>query len=429
MQSEDFEKLFLAGIVTDYKNTLPYIQKVQPKFFRNYELKKIYKVILEIHNSGKEPTIQILGGLCDKNLILELSTWYVTASEMSFASERLSEAYSRYFLTRKGEKLASAGKDATIDLQTVLEIDSYKPTHYVDDSIKSVGDLIGVTLKHMEQVVNGEVKRMITGCPFLDNQTDGLEPGSLNIVAGRPGNGKTSYVINLLNGFQGKAIFYSLEMNEKEIGRKLISRNAGISSTGLKEKSVINHSMDKIVDSAGKISQKKLWIDCKSGRTPSEVLAQCTYLKHTEGLDLIIVDYLQIMRLGRKTESRYTEVSAISRELAECAKILEIPMICLSQLSRGASDRSDKRPIVTDLRGSGEIEQDAHKIIFLHVPAKYDQKQDPHLMEIIMPKNRSGEADIYIQHYVDQATSTHRLYTAEDARNWNAQSMRDNNDI
>jgi replicative DNA helicase len=181
--------------------------------------------------------------------------------------------------------------------------------------------------------------------------------------------------------------------------------------------------MHKIIDTAGKLHQKKLWIDCKSGRSPSEVLAQCTYLKHTEGLDLIIVDYLQIMRLGRKTESRYVEVSGISRELTECAKILEIPMIALAQLSRGASERSDKRPIVTDLRGSGDIEQDAHKIIFLHVPAKYDQKEDPHLMEIHMPKNRSGEADVYIKHYVDQATSTHRAYTEEDARNWQAKGF------
>jgi len=420
---DDFEKMFLMGILGDYQNTIPYIQKVRASFFRNPELKKVYKVILELHNSGKEPTLQILGGLCDKGIVFDLASGFVSPSEVSFASEQLSVAYSRHFLTVKGQRLASAGKDPEIELGKLLEIDSHKPTHYVDDSIKTVGDVMSSTLDYMDKIGKGEINRMLTGCPFIDGHTDGLEAGSFNIVAGRPGNGKTSYVINLLNNFEGKAIFYSLEMSEKEIGRKLISRNSGISSTGLKEKSVINHSMHKIIDTAGKLHQKKLWIDCKSGRTPSEVLAQCTYLKHTEGLDLIIVDYLQIMRLGRKTESRYVEVSGISRELTECAKILEIPMIALAQLSRGASERSDKRPIVTDLRGSGEIEQDAHKIIFLHVLAKYDQKEDPHLMEIIMPKNRSGEADVYIKHYVDQATSTHRAYTEQDARAWQAKGF------
>lgn len=421
---DNFEKLFLSGIITDYKNTIPFIQKVKPSFFRDPQLKKIYKTILEIHSQGKEPTLQILGGLCDQVTIMELAGSYVTANDVSFASQRLAEAYSRYFLERKGQKLVSASKDPEIGLEKVLEIDSHKPNHYIDDSIRTIGEVVGSTMEYFDDIGNDKIKRMVTGCPFIDNFTDGLEPGSLNILAARPGNGKTSYAINLLNNFQGKAIFYSLEMGEKEIGRKLISRNSGISSTALKEKSVIQRQALKISDSASNLYQKKIWVDCKTGRSPSEVLAQCTYLKHTEGLDLIIIDYLQIMRLGRKTENRFTEISTISRELAECAKALEIPIIALAQLNRGATDRGDKRPIIPDLRGSGEIEQDAHKIIFLHVPAKYDQKEDPRLVEIIMPKNRSGEPDIYVKHYVDQATSTHRLYSEEDEKAWQANQIR-----
>lgn len=273
-------------------------------------------------------------------------------------------------------------------------------------------EVVGDTLKKIDDIMCGKAVRMKTGSEFIDGYTDGIEEGSLNVIAARPGNGKTSFIIDLLNGFKEKVAFYSLEMNEWEIGRKMISRSSGINSKNLFVKEFIERNYPKILDESVKLKDRKnLHINCDTVLTPKKIFEDCKG-KHFK---LIIVDYLQIMKSGERTEGKIIEIGKISQGLKFVAKELGVPIIVLSQLGRGAE--GDKIPTLADLRWSGEIEENAHKIIFLHYPHKYDKKQPKNKMIILMPKNRSGEGDVFEDFHVDYSTSKFEKWTQSDDSN------------
>lgn len=269
------------------------------------------------------------------------------------------------------------------------------------------------TLNRIDDIMVGKYSRLKTGSEFIDKFTDGLEEGSLNILAARPGNGKTSFIIDLINSIKEKVAFYSLEMNEWEIGRKMISRASNINSQSFFDKSFINSQYTNITKYASMALKENLFINCETNVTPEMVEKQCL----RQDFKLIIVDYLQIMKLGHKAESKAVEIGKISQELKSIAKRLNVPIIALSQLNRAGDSRVDKIPSISDLRWAGEIEENAHKIIFLHYPYKYDKSQPSKKILILMPKNRSGESDVYREFYVDYSTSTFRSWTNEDQKN------------
>jgi replicative DNA helicase len=228
-----------------------------------------------------------------------------------------------------------------------------------------------------------------TGFYELDELTHGLHPGQMIVIAARPAVGKSTFALDFARSAAIKnnlaTVMFSLEMGRNEIAMRLLSAEATIGLQDLRKGTIKDEQWSKIATTMGRMNDAPLFIDDSPNMSLMEIRAKCRRLKQQHDLKLVILDYLQLMSSGKKVESRQQEVSEFSRALKLLAKELQVPVIALSQLNRGSEQRSDKRPMVSDLRESGSIEQDADMVILLHREDVYD-KESP----------RAGEADILI---------------------------------
>lgn len=241
-----------------------------------------------------------------------------------------------------------------------------------------------------------DVTGVPTGFTVLDKMTSGLQPGELTIIAARPSMGKTAFSLNLAQHMalrhQKTVAYFSLEMSRDAVMMRILASEARINMKDIRSGRIPDNVWPKLINVAGQVSESKLYIDETSGVSPFEVRARARRLKAQMGLDIIIIDYLQLMDLKLKVESRERAVSEISKSLKALAKELEIPIIALAQLNRGVEGRSDRRPMLSDLRESGSIEQDADIIMMLYRDDYYD-KDDPEKQghaEVIIGKQRNG---------------------------------------
>jgi replicative DNA helicase len=243
-----------------------------------------------------------------------------------------------------------------------------------------------------------------TGWPDFDRMTNKFKPAQLIIVAARPSMGKTAWAVNVaataaIRQEKHVAIF-SLEMSKESLLRRMVCSEARVDSRRFEHQNLTKEDRRVLADALSACVDAPLYFDDTPAITLSEMRAKCHRLKKTDGLDLVVVDYLQLMAAGQKFENRTQEVSAISRGLKAVAKELNVPVIALSQLNRGNESRQDKRPVLSDLRDSGTIEQDADVVMFLHRPEYYDKK-NPELKnkaEFILAKQREGpigDLDMY----------------------------------
>lgn len=238
----------------------------------------------------------------------------------------------------------------------------------------------------------------ITGLPYgwldLDKKTSGLHRSDLVIVAGRPAMGKTSFAMNIAEraAVKGSTVaIFSMEMAAHQLVMRMFSSLSQIEQGHLKTGKLTDTDWPKLGQSSALLSQSKLFIDDQPALSPNEILSRCRRLKNREGLDLIVIDYLQLMQVKGKTENRANEISEISRNLKAMAKELDVPVIALSQLNRSLEQRPNKRPVMSDLRESGAIEQDADLIIFIYRDEVYNpDSQDKGKAEIILGKHRNG---------------------------------------
>ena len=251
----------------------------------------------------------------------------------------------------------------------------------------------------------GEISGIPTGFKSFDKLTNGLHEGELIIIAARPGVGKTSFAMNIINHAAvecGKvAAVFSLEMPKEQLAQRSMFSISGVDmAKGLK--GTLNKDEYKAIWAAGKkLSDAKLFVDDTSSVTPIEIISKCRRLKREHGLDIIMIDYLQLMNgMGKYKDSRQLEISELTRNLKIAAKELGVPILLLSQLSRASEGRKDHRPILSDLRESGSIEQDADIVLFLHNPEKYNDivVEEPGVVELIVAKHRNGAtADIKLR--------------------------------
>jgi len=253
-----------------------------------------------------------------------------------------------------------------------------------------------------------------TGFKEYDKITNGLQNSDLVLLAARPGVGKTSFAMNILvhaatEGGKKCAIF-SLEMSKEQLMQRAICSLAKVSMA-----KALNGSMDaeewkRVWSATKKLEQSGLYVDDSSLTTPADVLAKCRRLKAKENLDLVMIDYIQLMSSGsnKRDQSRQNEVSDISRNLKIAAKELNVPIIALSQLSRGVESRPDHRPMLSDLRDSGAIEQDADIVLFLYNPEKYNdvpQEDEPGTVELIIAKHRNGRTGTVKLRWIGEYTT------------------------
>ena len=247
-----------------------------------------------------------------------------------------------------------------------------------------------------------------TGYPELDRQLTGLNKSDLILIAARPGMGKTAFALNLALNAAKKSekdvVLFQLEMSKDQLASRLLSQEALIDSQKLKTGELDPDDWVKIARSSNRLAKTHIYVDDNPAVTVAEIKAKCRRLG--DNLGLIVIDYLQLMQSGKRTENRVNEIADISRSMKIMAKELDVPVICLSQLSRAVEKREDKHPLLSDLRESGAIEQDADIVLFIYRDDYYnDESEDKNVAEIIIAKNRHGSTGSLKLQWVGQYTT------------------------
>lgn len=268
---------------------------------------------------------------------------------------------------------------------------------------KSGGDYVPIkqvviqALEKIEQAskTKGNVTGIATGFVDLDYRTSGLQPSDLVLVAARPSMGKTAFVLNIAQyvAFHSDlcTAIFSLEMSKEQLVNRLFSLESRVDAQLLRSGNLADSDWEKLIEGAGTIGRSKLIIDDTPGISISELRSKCRKYKLEHDLKLIIIDYLQLMSGSGRSDSRQQEISDISRSLKGLARELNVPVIALSQLSRQVEQRPDHRPMLSDLRDSGAIEQDADMVMFLYRDAYYNKDSEmKNLAEVIVAKQRNG---------------------------------------
>jgi replicative DNA helicase len=269
----------------------------------------------------------------------------------------------------------------------------------VKEGLTSVGEITGPLLERIDSLHGQEITGLRTGYKELDQLTAGLQPADLVIIAARPSMGKTSLAMNIAENaamrYSKKVAVFSLEMAKVQLVLRMLCSTAHVDAHRMRMGFLSREDIDRLTAAAAELSQAAVFIDDTAGIDDMTVRAKCRRLRAERGLDLVVVDYLQLMGSSARFESRNLEISAISRGLKSLAKELNVPVIALSQLSRASEQRKgDHRPILSDLRESGSIEQDADVVAFIYRDEVYNRETDKKgVAEIIVAKQRNGPTD------------------------------------
>lgn len=264
---------------------------------------------------------------------------------------------------------------------------------------RDVGAVLGKTIDRLEELVktNKEVTGVTTGFTDLDKKTSGLQPSDLIIVAARPSMGKTTFAMNLVENAmmaeEKPVLVFSLEMPSEQIMMRMLASLSRVDQTKIRTAQLDDEDWARISNTMAMLKDKdRLFVDDSSGLTPMDVRSRARKLaRERGGISLIMIDYLQLMRVPSLSENRTLEIAEISRSLKALAKELEVPVVALSQLNRTLEQRADKRPVNSDLRESGSIEQDADLIMFIYRDEVYhENSEDKGIAEIIIGKQRNG---------------------------------------
>jgi replicative DNA helicase len=262
---------------------------------------------------------------------------------------------------------------------------------------RDIRDLLTKTVEEIDYLFQseGNITGVPTGFDKFDESTTGLHAGELIIVAGRPSMGKTTFAMNIAEnaaiGHKTPVAVFSMEMPGEQLAMRMISSLGRIDQHHIRTGQLTDEDWPRITSSVHMLSEAKLFIDDTPAMSPGEVRARARRIKRKHGLGLVVLDYLQLMQVPGGGENRATEISEISRGLKAMAKELSVPVIALSQLNRSLEQRTDKRPIMSDLRESGAIEQDADLIVFIYRDEVYnDDSPDKGMAEIIIAKQRNG---------------------------------------
>lgn len=257
-------------------------------------------------------------------------------------------------------------------------------------------ELVELSLKKIEETMSlkGNITGISSGFIELDDMTAGFHGGELIIVAARPSMGKTALGLNLVSHAalrEKKSVaFFSVEMPKEQLMMRILASESKINMSQIRVGRIDDGSWSRLINTAAKLSESKLFINDTSGISPFEIRSIARKQKSKHGLDMIVIDYLQLMSMKQRMESREREVSEISKSLKALSKELDIPVIALAQLNRGVEGRSDRRPMLSDLRESGSIEQDADVIMMIYREDYYEKENPTGAAEIIIGKQRNG---------------------------------------
>jgi replicative DNA helicase len=336
--------------------------------------------------------------------IHSLTSMVPTAANVGYYAKIVQEKAVLRRLVEVGTKIAQMGYAAEGEIEDLINAaqhDIYAVgSKAMSDEYASLSTSIDAAIHEMEiaEASDGEVIGVPTGFHELDKLTHGLHGGQMVIVAARPAVGKSTFALDIARNGAFKhdkpVLFFSLEMSKAEIAMRMLSAESEIHLSRMRGGSLSSEEWKKLASVRGRINDKALYIDDSANLTMVEIRAKSRRLKESLGLELIIVDYLQLLSSGKKVESRQQEVSEFSRSIKLLAKELDIPVIAIAQLNRNAEQKEDKTPQISHLRESGSLEQDADVVILLHRP---DLGQKDHERageaDIILAKQRNGPTD------------------------------------
>ena len=304
-------------------------------------------------------------------------------------------------LVEAGTRIINMSYDEQGDVDDLVDraqVEVYDVTdRRSSDDYQRLQDLLNNALSEIEAIANhdGALIGVPTGFGELDSLLNGLQPGQLVMIAARPGMGKSTIGLDFARAASIKnkmtSAIFSLEMARNEIVMRLLSAESSIALQSMRAGKMSDTDWQRLARKMSAISDSPLFIDDSPNLTISEIRAKCRRLKQKHDLKLVIVDYLQLMSSGKKVESRQQEVSEFSRSLKLLAKELEVPVIAISQLNRSPEQRQDKRPMLSDLRESGSLEQDSDVVMLIHREDAYD-RESPRASEadLIVAKHRNG---------------------------------------
>lgn len=411
-QSVEAEEAVLGAILENPAALGRVVEFLKPESFYKPAHKIIYEAMLNMFRKNEpidivtiseylrnREELEAAGG---RAYINDLAINVVTTTNIEYYAKIVQEKEIKRALINAGSEIVSMSYESE-DTDNVLDnaqklifnIASQKDT----SDLVAIQDLVVESYEQIEQRFNNkdELVGITTGFYDLNALTSGLQKSDLIILAARPSMGKTAFALNLaqnvaLKGKKAVAIF-SLEMPKQQLTKRMLCSEAEVDTQRITSGNIQPKDWEKLVDAMTRLSDAKIYIDDTSGVTATDIKAKCRRLMMEEkNLGLIIIDYLQLMEGGGNTNDRNQQISQISRSLKGLARELDVPIIALSQLSRGVEQRNDKRPMLSDLRDSGAIEQDADIVMFIYRDEYYnrDDVNNKGKAEVIIAKHRNG---------------------------------------
>ncbi|MDD6156689.1 MAG: replicative DNA helicase [Lachnospiraceae bacterium] len=412
--SPEAEQSVIGSMIMDREAIMTASEILIKEDFYQQQYGILFETMVELNNEGQPvDLITLQAKLKEKDVPKEVSSLsYVrdllasvpTSANIKYYANIVKELSTKRSLIRLMEGIENdcyAGKESLNNIMDRTEHDVFK----LLNAGRTSGDYVPIQTVVMNALENIEKaskqKGSVTGIPTgfidLDYRTAGLHPSDLVLIAARPAMGKTAFVLNLAQhvAFREKqcTAIFSLEMSKEQLVNRLFALESNVDAQALRTGNLTETDWEKLVEGAGIIGHSELIIDDTPGITISELRSKCRKYKLEHDLKLIIIDYLQLMSGsgGRSNESRQQEISEISRSLKALARELDVPVIALSQLSRAVEQRPDHRPMLSDLRESGAIEQDADMVMFIYRDDYYNQDSpEKGISEIIIAKQRSG---------------------------------------
>ena len=409
------EQSVLGGMLLSKDAIADVVEVLRGQDFYRPAHESIYEAVLDLYGRGepadavtvsdeltKRGEISKVGGPAYLHQLIQSVP---TAANAGFYAQIVAERAVLRRLVNAGTKIVQLGygNDGEVeDLVTAAQaaIFAVAERRSAEDYV-ALGEVMESAMDEIEAAGHrGEgMIGVPTGFYDLDELTHGLHPGQMIVIAARPAVGKSTFALDIARSAAIKhkmaTVFFSLEMSRTEIAMRLMSAEATIQLQDLRKGTVKDEQWAKIAKVMGPLNEAPLFIDDSPNMSLMEIRAKCRRLKQQHDLKLVVLDYLQLMSSGKRVESRQQEVSEFSRALKLLAKELGVPVIALSQLNRGSEQRTDKKPMVSDLRESGSIEQDADMVILLHREDIYDKES-----------SRAGEADVIIAKHRNGPTKT-----------------------
>lgn len=422
-QNIEAEQAVLGAMLIDKEAIAKATEVLSADDFYREAHRVIFSAMLELYNKNeavdmvtvteilkRDNKLEDIGGIA---YITSLANVVLTAANVKYHAEIVAEKSVLRQLVRVSTEIAAMGYEANEDVGTlldtaesrILEISNRKKKN----DFTAINDILMDSVQSIESLLQN--KGGLTGLPAgfadLDKLTSGLHPSDFIILAARPSMGKTALALNIvqnvalrahkvIGGEPRSVAFFSLEMSKEQLVNRMLCAEAGIDSQRLRVGEMHDEDWTHLWDACDTMSRAKIYIDDTAGITAMDMRSRARRLKAEHGLDLIVVDYLQLMQGSGKRNNfgdRQQEVSEISRSLKALARELDVPVLALSQLSRSVESRQVKRPMLSDLRESGSLEQDADIVAFLYREDYYNPETENKHTELIIAKHRNGPVD------------------------------------